>query len=202
MDVAELVPIGPDVVAEAALVELHVVGVIEHLQLGGADEPGHFSGHPSGLEEVAHMVRGDIQGLQVHGDAALLRDFGALFQGAEHGAELYRVAEFIIMVDDHAAVPQAVGVDGDGPGAHLLSRLHGPAEEGQVGLLLAGVDEGELRVSVEAGDANFRLFRRRLHRVQVLVRPAPELDEFEAVLFSGLEPLQEGKLAVHGLDAG
>ena len=36
-----------------------MVGVIEHLQLGGADEPGHFSGHPSGLEEVAGRVHAE-----------------------------------------------------------------------------------------------------------------------------------------------
>ena len=202
MDVAELVPESPDVVAEATLVQLHVVGVIEDLEPGGADEPGHLRRHAGGLEEVPHVVRGDVQGLQVHQDAGFLRDSGAFLQGVEHRAELHRVAEPVVAVDDHAALSQAVGVDGEGPGPHLPRRLHGPAEEGQIVLLLAGVDEGELRVPVEPGDADPGPLRRRLHRVQILVRPAPELHELEAVPLRRLEALQEGELPVHRLDAG
>lgn len=148
------------------------------------------------------MVRGDVQRLQVHGDAGLLRDFGAFLQSIKHSAKLHRIAESVIVVNDHPAVPQAVGVDGHGPGSHLLCRLYRPVEERQIGVLLRWVNEGQLRVAVEAGDADSGPLRRRLHRVQVLVRPAPELDKLEAVVFGRLEPLQEGKLAVHGLDAG
>ena len=64
------------------------------------------------------------------------------------------------------------------------------------------VNEGEVRVAIEARYADSGLFRRGLHGVQVLVRPVPEPNELEAVVLRRLKPLQEGELAVHGLDAG
>ena len=152
-------------------------------------------------KEVAHVIRGDVQRLQVHRNAGLLGDFRALLQGVEHGAELHRVAESVIVVDNHPAVPQAVGVDGDRPCPYLFRRFHRPAEEGQIRLLLVRIDHGELRVPVESGNADSGGLRRPFHRIQVLVRPAPELHEVEAVLFRRLEPLQKGKFAVHGFDA-
>lgn len=114
----------------------------------------------------------------------------------------FSVAEFIIVVDDHAAVSQAVRMDGHGPGSYLLRRLHKTAEEGQVRLLVLRVNEGEIRVPVEAEDADSGLFRRGRHGVQVLVRPVPELHELEAVFLRRLKPLQEGEFTVHRLDAG
>ena len=59
VDVAELVGIGADMVAQAALVELHVVHIVQHLQVRGADEPGQFGGRAGMAEEIAGMVRGD-----------------------------------------------------------------------------------------------------------------------------------------------
>ena len=202
MDVAELIAVGPDVVGQASLIELHVVRVVEHLQHGGADEPGHLRRHPGGGQEVAHVVRGDVQGLQIHADAGIFGNLRAAAERAEHGAQLHRVGELRIAVDHPAALAQAVGVDGEGPGAQLHRRLHGPLEKIQVGVPLGRVDEGELRVPVEAGDADARVRRGAAHRTQVLVRPAPELHEVKAVGPGGPEPLREGELAVHRLDAG
>ena len=202
MDVAELVPIGPDAAAEAALVELRVVHIVEHLEPGGANEPGHLRRHPGGSQEVAHMVLDDIQRLQVHQNAALLRNPRTLPQGVEHGAELHRAAEPVIGIDDGAALPQAIGVDGERPRPHPLRRLHRAAEEVQIRLLLAWIDQRQLRVPIEAGDAHPGPLRRRLHSVQVLVRPAPEFHKREAVVLRRLEALQKGELAVHRLNTG
>ena len=146
------------------------------------------------------MVGGDVQRLQIHLNAALLRDLGAFQQRAVHGAELHRVGELVVVVDDYAALAQTVGVDGHAAGAHLLGRRHRLLQEIQIGRLLLRVDEGELRVSVEAGDSDARLLRGGLHCVQVLVCPAPELYKIKTVILGCLEPVQEGKLTVHGLD--
>lgn len=85
---------------------------------------------------------------------------------------------------------------------HLLRRLHRLAEKVQVRLFLTGIDEGQRRVSVEPGDTDPGGFRRRLHGVQVLVRPAPKLNKLKAIGLCRLETLQKGKLTVHRLNTG
>ena len=147
------------------------------------------------------MVGGNVQRFQIHLDAALLRDFRALQQRVVHGAELYRVGERIVVVNDHAALAQAVGVDGHTAGAHLFGSRHRLLQKVQIRRFLLRVDERKLRVSIEAGNADAGIRRSGLHRVQVLVRPAPELHKIKTVILGRLEPVQEGKLTVHGLDA-
>ena len=108
MDVAELVGVGADMVAQAALVELHVVHIVQHLQVWGTDEPGQLRGRAGMTEEIAGMVRGDVQRLQIDLDAAVFRPFRRDFQRVEHGAELHGVAEVVIGTKDPSSLPQTV----------------------------------------------------------------------------------------------
>ena len=148
------------------------------------------------------MVRDDVQGFQVHADAAFLRQPGAVPQGIEHGAELDRVTQLRIGVQHHAALTQTVGVDGEGPGAHPLGGIHGTAQKGQIVLFLSGVHQGECGVAVEAGNADARLPGGGPEGVQVLVLPAPEFHKGKAVRLGGSEALQEGQLGIQGFNAG
>ena len=202
MDVANLPGVAADVVTEAALVELHVVDVVEDFQQGRPHHGRQLRRHLGGGQEVAHVVRGDVQGLQIHADAALLRNVRAVVEGVEHGAELDGVGEIIIMVHHHAALAQGVGVDGDRPGADFLRGVYALPEERQIVRLLGGVDEGEIRVPVETGDDDPGSFGGGLHSDQVLVRPAPEFHSAEAVFLRRPEAVQKGKLRIKRLDAG
>ena len=202
VDVAELVGVGADGVAQRALVELHVVNVVEHLEHGRADQAGHLGGHLGVGEEVADVVGGDVERLEVHRDAAFLGDLGAFEQHIVHRAQLDGVRKLVIVVDDDAAVAQRVRVDGDALRADLLRGRDRLAQEIEVLFLVGGVDQGVVGVAVEAGNADAGLFSRGLDRVQILVGPAPELDELKAVVLGGLEAVQEGNFGIHRLDAG
>ena len=177
--------------------------VLEHIM----DTVLYFEGEKEDSYKILRAYKNRFGSVQEVGvfemtDAGIFGNLRAAAERAEHGAQLHRVGELRIAVDHPAALAQAVGVDGEGPGAQLHRRLHGPLEKIQVGVPLDRVDEGELRVPVEAGDADARVRRGAVHCAQVLVRPAPELHEVKAVGPGGPEPLQEGELAVHRLDAG
>ena len=79
MDVAELVPIGPNIVTEAALIQLHMVYIVEDLEFGKPMSRVVSAAMRVVWRKFPHVVRGDIQGLQVHQDAGLLGEFGVLF---------------------------------------------------------------------------------------------------------------------------
>ena len=132
MDVAELVAVCLDGIADAALVELHVIDIIEHLEHRGTDQSGDLRSHLGMCEEVAHMVGGDVQRLEVHCDAALLCDLGAVQQHVVHRAQLDRIGQVVIVIDNDAAVAQGVRVDGHALGADLLCRRNRLAQEVQV----------------------------------------------------------------------
>ena len=141
VDVAELVCVGADVVTDASLIELHMVNIVQDLQIGAADQSGHFRGHTGGPEKIARMIGCGIQRLQVYPDTALPGNSGARQQRFIHGAQLYRVGQFLIMVEDHTAGAKAVGVDGQAPGTHLYGGLHRLLQEIQISRFLPGVDE-------------------------------------------------------------
>ena len=189
MDVAELVGIGADMAAQAALVELHVVHIVQHLQVWGADEPGQFRRRAGVAEEIAGMVRGDVQRLQIDPNTASFRPFRRDFQRVEHGAELHSVAEVVIGAKDPSSLPQTVGVERDGPCPYLHSGVQRTPQKGLVGRFLGRVDEGQLRVAVEAGNADAGGVRGGLHGGEILVGPAPEFYKLEAVGSGGAKPL-------------
>ena len=108
VDVAELVGVGANMVAQAALVELHMVHIVQHLQVRGTDEPGQLRRCAGVAEEIAGMVRGDVQRLQIDPDAASFRPFRRDFQRVEHGAELHGIAEVVIGAKDPSSLPQTV----------------------------------------------------------------------------------------------
>ena len=100
--------VGADMVAQAALVELHVVHIVQDFQVWGADEPGQLGGRAGMAEEVAGMVRGDVQRLQIDPDTASFRPFRRDFQRVEHGTELHGVAEVVVGAKDPSSLPQTV----------------------------------------------------------------------------------------------
>jgi len=80
-------------------------------------------------------------------------------------------------------------VDRDGPGPYSHSGVQRTPQKGLVGRFPGRVDEGQLRVAVEAGNADPRSVRGGLHGGEILVGPAPEFYKIEAVGLGGAKPL-------------
>jgi len=80
-------------------------------------------------------------------------------------------------------------VDGDGPGSYFHSGVQRTPQKGPVGRFLGRVDEGQLRVPIEAGNADPRSVRGGLYGGEILVGPAPEFYKLEAVGLGGAKPL-------------
>ena len=149
---AEGIGVLPDGVAEAALVQLHVVDVIQDLQAGRADQAYQLRRRLRVPQKIAGVVCGDVQRFQIEGDACLLRQAGAGGKARVQGAELHRVGEVLPGRQHHAPQPQTVGVDGDAGGAQEPGRLQRAVQKGQIRLPLGRVDQREVRVPVEAAD--------------------------------------------------
>ena len=135
------------------------------------------------------MVGGDVQRLQVDPDAASFRPFRRDLQRVEHGAELHGVAEVVIGAKDPSSLPQTVGVDRDGPCPYPDRGVQRTPQKGPVSRFLGRVDKGQLRVAVEAGNADPRSVRSGSHGGEILVGLAPEFYKIEAVGFGGAKPL-------------
>ena len=201
MDVAEAVRVVRDRVADAALVDLHVVYVIQQLEARRADQADDLSAHLGGREEVADVVGGDVERLEVEVDALGLRDFRAVEQHVVHRAQLDRVGQVVVVVDHDAALAQRVGVDGDAGRADLLGRGDGLLQVRDVLLLVGRVDERVVRVAVEARDRDAGLFRRGAGGVQIADAPIPELYGLKAVVLGRLEAVEPVELGVKRVDA-
>ena len=135
------------------------------------------------------MVGGDVQRLQVNLDTASFRPFRRDLQRIEHSAELHGVAEVVIGAKDPSSLPQTVGVNRDGPCPYSPSGVQRTPQKGLVGRFLGRVDKGQLRVPVEAGNADPGILRGGSHGGEILVGPAPEFYKIEAVGFGGAKPL-------------
>ena len=82
-----------------------------------------------------------------------------------------------------------VGIDSRQP---LLSWIiESPTRSTTQSAYEISVYEGQLRISVESGNADIRSFRRGLYSRQILVRPAPEFHKVKTILFGGLKALQK-----------
>ena len=68
MNVAELIAVFPDIVAETSLIQLHMVNIVQQFQPGRADQPADFRAHLRGHQEISRMICGNIQRLQIQID--------------------------------------------------------------------------------------------------------------------------------------
>ena len=202
MDVADLVDVLLEVVAERSLVVLHMVGVKEDHEVRRADQARDFCGHLRRLQEVADMVDLDVECFKVHANLVLFCQLDALRQRAVHGAELHRIGEFIVMVDDDAAIAQCIGVDGDRLGADRLSCLQRSLEGIEVGSLLLGVYERKVIVAIEAADGDASRLGCRTDLLEVADAPIPELDRLKAIFLGRGKALFKRKFCIECIDAG
>ena len=106
------------------------------------------------------------------------------------------------MVDNDAAVAQRVRMNGYAGSAHLLGSRDGLLEVIDVLFLVGRVDEGVIRVAVEARNCDTGLLSGLAGRVEVAHAPVPELYGFKAVVLGCLEALEPGQLGIQGVDAG
>ena len=72
MDMAEGIAVVGDRVADAALVDLHMIYIIQQLETRAADQANDLGAHLGGCEEVADVVGGDVQRLEIEIDLLLL----------------------------------------------------------------------------------------------------------------------------------
>ena len=152
MDMTEGVAVVRNRVADAALVDLHMIYIIQQLEARAADQANDLGAHLGGREEVADMVGGDVQSLEIEVDLLLLCKLCTGEQGVIHRAQLDRVGQVIVVVDNDAAVAQCVGMDGDAGGADLFRCCDGLLEVVQILLLVGRVDERVVCIAVEAGN--------------------------------------------------
>jgi hypothetical protein len=80
-------------------------------------------------------------------------------------------------------------VDRDGPCPYPDRGVQRTPQKGPVSRFLGRVDKGQLRVAVEAGNADPRSVRSGSHGGEILVGLAPEFYKIEAVGFGGAKPL-------------
>ena len=201
VNVAEGVAVVGDGIADAALVDLHVVYIIQQLETRRADQTNDFSAHLGGSEEVADVVGGDVQRLEVEVDLFLLGQLSAGEQRVVHRAQLYGVGQVVVVVYYNAAVTQCVGVDGNAGCANLLSRRDGLLQVVQILLLVGRVYERVVRIAVEAGNGNAGLLSSLAGRIQIADAPVPELYGLKAVVLCSLETVEPVQLGVKGVDA-
>lgn len=71
MDVAEGIAVVRNRVADTALVDLHMIYIIQQLEARAADQANDFSAHLGGCEEVTNVVGGDVQRLKIEVDLFL-----------------------------------------------------------------------------------------------------------------------------------
>ena len=91
MDMTEGVAVVRNRVADAALVDLHMIYIIQQLEARAADQANDLGAHLGGREEVADMVGGDVQSLEIEVDLLLLCKLCTGEQGVIHRAQLDRV---------------------------------------------------------------------------------------------------------------
>ena len=201
MDMAEGITVVGDGVADAALVDLHMIYIIQQLETRAADQANDLGAHLGGREEVADVVGGDVQRLEIEVDLLLLCKLCTGEQGVIHRAQLDRVGQVIVVVDNDAAVAQCVGMDGDAGGADLFRGCDGLLEVVQILLLVGRVDERVVCIAVEAGDRDACLLGSLTGRIQIADAPVPELYGLKAIVFCRLKAVEPVQLGVKGINA-
>ena len=191
-----------DGVADAALVDLHVIDIIQNAEVRGTDQTDNLSSHLRALEEVADVIDMNVQNLEVELNLVLLCELGSLNQRAVHGAQLDGVGQIVVVVGNDAALTQCIGMDGQAERADLLCSSDRLLEELQIVLHIVRINQRKsaVLVAVEACDDNSSLFSRFLDCIQITVRPAPELNGLKSIVLRGLETIQERDFRIQTVD--
>ena len=141
MHVSDAVHIVCNGITDTSLIQLHMVYIIQHIQSGRIDQTADFRTHLGIFQEISNVICGDVQRLKIHVNSLFFSHLRTFQQHIIHGTKFYRVRQIIIMVDNHTAVSQCVGVDGHAFCSDFLCRFHRRCQRFQIFFLMSGIHQ-------------------------------------------------------------